>query len=249
MTATQDQDIIVYASRSDILTGILIGVFCLLLGIVILFLGKWQFPALGASLVFIIGSVLSWIFAWKMVHHPLFIINAEGIRSLHPMLRIDIKWEEIDAIYRINTRTAIVFAVDLSSTGLNAFFARKGKRIPWRLDTTVPQLALGIRQSNLPLPVDQLLTQIHERFSAQIEHYHIYLDGGILKTRKPLRKSFVAFVAHCPSAAPRWTTWSTIRRAATAWPSTTPGRSSRCSTIVPTGPWTIPGAHLTGLAN
>lgn len=42
----------------------------------------------------------------------------------------------------------------------------------------MPQLALGILQSNLSIPVSQLLSLIREQFAEQIAYYHIDLDDG-----------------------------------------------------------------------
>lgn len=112
-------------------------------------------------------------------------INAEGICSLHPMLRTKIKWEEIDFIYRINRRKGAVFAVDLSPAGLISFFSRQGRGIPGYLNISEPQLALGIPETNLPLPVDQLLAQIRERFSAQLAYYHIDVDDRHAEDQEP----------------------------------------------------------------
>lgn len=141
------------------------------------FLG-WQFPTLLGSLFLILLGITGLILVWKMIHHPMLIINAEGIYSLHPLLRTNIQWEEIASIYRIRRRNGAVFAVDIAPAGLISFFTRQGKASPRALETATPQLALGIPQSNLPVPVDQLLSQIQEQFAEQIAYYHIDLDNG-----------------------------------------------------------------------
>ncbi len=113
-----------------------------------------------------------------MLHDPVLIINTDGISSQHPFFRTQIKWEEIDSIYQIERKNGTVFAVNLSPTGLVSFLSRQGKGVPRRLNIAVPQLALGILDTNLPIPVDQLLAQICERFSAQLERYSINLESG-----------------------------------------------------------------------
>lgn len=107
-----------------------------------------------------------------MLYTPALIIGERGIRSLRP-LHIEIKWEEIDSIYVYRD----AFAVDLSPSGLVSYFARQGKRPPRGLDITELQMAFSIRGANLPIPVDQLLGWIRERFSLQLERYHIEMEN------------------------------------------------------------------------
>ena len=57
-------------------------------------------------------------------------------------------------------------------------FSRRGLPIPGRMDVTLPQQALVISSTHLPLPVNQILTLIRERFSPQLERYNIDLDDG-----------------------------------------------------------------------
>ncbi len=176
-TENQHQEIVLYAPQSNRIGALLVGMILLVLGVGFLVFVGWQLPVLGASLACFIGSALMLILCWNLTHTPVLIINVEGIFSLRPMLRIALKWEEIDAIYRcLRTRTSLAFAVDLSPTGLASFFARQGKRIPPQLDATAPRLALSIPQSNLSLPVEQLLAQIREKFATQLELYQIVLD-------------------------------------------------------------------------
>jgi len=179
MPATIDhkQSITLYVPKSNVLVAIFIG-FCLPLGVILPFYLGWRFPILVGGLFLIILGVTSLLLAWKMIRHPMLIINAKGIYCLHPLLRINVQWEEIASIYRINRRNGMVFAVDVSPAGLLSFFTRQGKAPPRIVDTSVPQLALGIPQSNLPVPVDQLLSQIQEQFAEQIASYHIDLDDG-----------------------------------------------------------------------
>ncbi len=112
---------------------------------------------------------------WKMFHDPILVINSEGIFSRASFL---IKWEEIASIYRLNARGRVAFGVDASPTGVLPFFFRRGVSLPRRMDVTVPQQALVISSTNLPLPVDQLLSRIRERFSAELERDKIDLDDG-----------------------------------------------------------------------
>ena len=184
-TANQDQEIILSVPRSNILGVALTGTCLLIGGGIIPFFAGWRLIVLGLSLFFVIAGTAFLILAWKMSHTPTLVINAEGICSLHPMLRIKIKWEEIDSIYQINTRKGAVFAVDLSSAGLISFFSRQGRGIPGLLNISEPQLALGIPETNLPLPVDQLLAQIRERFSAQLAYYHIDVDDRHAEDQEP----------------------------------------------------------------
>ena len=115
---------------------------------------------------------------WKMLHDPILVINAEGIYSQAPFLKAHVKWEEIDSIYRINAKNKSVLAVDASPTGLLTISSRQGGHIPKGIDITVPQMTLGIPSTNLPLPVEQLLSLIRERFSDQLGRYKIDLDDG-----------------------------------------------------------------------
>ncbi len=182
MSITEEQSLLLYAPKSNLLTAVLVGICVLAIGITLPFLAPfltgWQYVALVLvlGLLLIMGGVLILIHAWYIFHHPALIINTEGICRQELFLRMQIKWEEIDAIYRINASNGGVFAVDLSPAGLVTFFARHGKHMPSRMDISVPQLALGIPAVNLPLPVDQLLAQIRERFAAQLEWYHIDVD-------------------------------------------------------------------------
>ena len=177
IAVTEKQDIILYVPRSNLVTAVLFGLMCLLIGFTTPFLAGWNLPALLFSLLFITGGI--WfgpVHAWKLLHQPVFIVNAEGIHSQYPTLSIAIKWDEIDAIYRLSRRNRSAFGVDMSPAGLVAFFARQGKPIPRGMDITRPQEALLILSTNLPIPVDELLAQIRERFAAQLERYHIDID-------------------------------------------------------------------------
>lgn len=172
-----NQNITLYVPKSNVLVAMFIG-FCLPIGVMLPFFLGWQLPVLVGGFFLIIFGITGLILSWKLIHYPTLSINAKGISSLHPLLRTDIQWEEIASIYRINRRNGAVFAVDLSSAGLLSFFTRRGKDSSRVLDTSVPQLALGILPSNLPLPVDQLLSLIREQFAEQIAYYHIDLDDG-----------------------------------------------------------------------
>lgn len=176
-TGKQQQEIVLYAPPSDRIGALLFGMLSLVLGLAFLLLGGWQLPTLAASCLFLAGSALLLILYQRLRCTPVLVINAEGIFSMRPMLRMTLKWEEIDAIYcSVLTGTPLAFTIDLSATGLVSFFARHGKRPPRRLDVTVPQPAISIPQSNLPLPIEQLMAQIREQFAAQIAMYHITLD-------------------------------------------------------------------------
>ena len=174
MTAMGSQDIILYVPKSNIFTAALVGLF-LPLGCILPFFGGWQLPILLCSLFFIIIGGFGPFMIWKMFHDPILVVNSEGIFSRASFL---IKWEEIDSIYSLHGRGRVAFAINASSSGLISFFSRRGTRIPRQMDVTVPQQALVISSTNLPLPVDQLLTLIRERFSTQLEQYHIMLDDG-----------------------------------------------------------------------
>lgn len=175
MTETESQDIILYVPKSNVFTAVLMGL-CLILGFILPFLVGWQLPVLLYSLFFIIiGGGLGPFIVWKMFHDPILVINSEGIFSRASFL---VKWEEIDSIYSLHARRRSAFAVDVSPTGVLTFFPRRGMHIPRRMDVTVPQQALVIFSTNLPLPVDQLLTLIRERFAAQLERYNIVVDDG-----------------------------------------------------------------------
>lgn len=176
MMTTGNQEMRVYAPQSRVFWSILIGIMCLSLGITFFFLAQGQFPAFLASFLFILGGLWSGLFfAWKLICDPSLIIDSEGIRCQHPFSRFQVKWDEIDAIYRISYGTA--FAIDLSPTGILSYFARRGWRIPRWLDPTVPQQVIVVQGNQLSLPIDQLLVQISERFFAQLELYHIDMEG------------------------------------------------------------------------
>jgi len=181
MTATESQDIILYVPKSNVFTAALMGI-CLLTGLALPFFVGWQFPVLLCSLVFIILGGPGPFLIWRTVHDPILVINAEGIFSRASFF---VKWEEVDSIYNLHARNRTAFAVDVSPSGVLAFFARRGMRIPGRMDVTVPQQALVIDSTNLPLPVDQLLSLIRERFSAQLERYKIDLDDGQVEGQEP----------------------------------------------------------------
>src|SRR5260221_5009771 len=116
MTATERHDIILYVPTSNVLAAVLMGICLPTFGIIIPFLAGWQFLALLLSLFLIIlGVWLGPVFAWKMIHNPILIINAEGIGYLNPSSRtpMQFRWEEIDSIYHIDSSNGAVLAVDL----------------------------------------------------------------------------------------------------------------------------------------
>jgi hypothetical protein len=175
--APEYQSIRMYAPRSNIFVFPFMGVLFLSLAGVAFVFADHQIAAYVLSVCFTVGGFwflsLPW---WKLIHTPTLIIDSEGIRSYHPFNRWEVKWEEIDAIYSHSHRTA--FAIDLSPTGLRAYFSRQGGRIPRWLDPMVPQQVLANQGTNLALPIDQLLAQIREKFAVQLERYHIELDDG-----------------------------------------------------------------------
>jgi hypothetical protein len=174
MTENKQQDIILYVPRSNQLTSILVGLICLIVGLSIPFLAGWQLFALLFSLLLIIGGIwLSPVLAWKLLHHPVLLINEEGVSSQHPMFSITLKWDEISATYWVNKRGKFMFTVDISPAGLLSFASRQRRRINKGIDIIVPQQALSISSTNLSIPVDEVLTQICERFVDQIDRYHI----------------------------------------------------------------------------
>lgn len=172
----QQANIVLYEPKLNTIIVICIGIGMFPLGVVFLLLGKGQIPATMASSVVIGASIFLLSDCWRLAHTPTLIIDTKGIHNLKSLIRAELLWEEIDALYRVNTRTSVLFAVDLSPSGLVSFFARQDKRIPQRLDITTPQLALSITQSNLPLSVELLLAQIREKFADQIERYHITVE-------------------------------------------------------------------------
>lgn len=176
--ATEDQSIRVYASRSTILVfPFMVVPLWFLAGVVFVSADHQQLVTYILSVCFTVGGLwflsLPW---WKLIHTPTLIIDSEGFRNSHPFNRWEVKWEEITAIYSNAHRTA--FAIDLSPTGLRAYFSRQGGRIPRWLDSTVPQQVLANQGTHLSLPVDQLLAQIREKFAVQLEHYQIEFDDG-----------------------------------------------------------------------
>ncbi len=175
----QDQEIILYAPTTQIVGLVCFGWgICVPFGILLLFLGKGQVIPLLASLLFLLSGVWSGgVFPWRLRQRPILLITTEGICRQNLFSRFLIRWEEIDAIYR-GGRGAF-FSVDASPSGLIALSTRYGKPLPRNMDITVPQEALALPRSNLPVPVEQVLVQIRERFAAQIERYHIeVLDGS-----------------------------------------------------------------------
>ena len=182
MEATEEQSMVLYAPWSNRLTAVLVGITALASGITLSVLAPvlagWRYFALALvlGLLVILAGVWALIHAWYILHHPILLINTEGICRQEAGFRMHMKWEEIDAIYCISVGKGGVFAVDLSPAGLVPFFARHGKRIPQRMNINVPQLAFGIPSVNLPLPVNEVLAQIRERFAAQVERYHIDVD-------------------------------------------------------------------------
>jgi hypothetical protein len=164
------KNIILFAPKSNIATAIGTGLIGVLAGLALLYFARGQLLMLGFSILIIIGGLwLGSYFTWKLIRKPVLIIDAEGILSQSQLLR----WEEMDAIYRINTRKGGVFAVDISPAGLVTLTARQSKRLPGSRNLEGPQLALGVTAASLPIPVNELLALVRERFSEQIERYHI----------------------------------------------------------------------------
>lgn len=183
----QQREIVLYAPLLDRVGAIIFAILSLVLGVAVLLLGRWQLPALVASCLFFVGSAFLISLCWRLTHTPILIVNAEGIFSLRPMLRMTLRWEDIDTIYcSLLSGTPLAFTVDLSPTGLVSFFARQGKQPPRYLDVTIRQPAISIPQSNLPLPIGQLIARISEQFSAQITRYHITLDNGQTTGQEPV---------------------------------------------------------------
>jgi hypothetical protein len=173
----EQQRIFVYAPRSTIFVFPFMGALCFSIAGVAFVFANHQVAAYVSSVCFTVGGFwflsLPW---WKLIHTPALVIDREGIRTFHPFNRWEIKWDEIAVIYSLTHGTT--FAIDLSPTGLRSYFSRQGGRIPRWLDLTVPQQVCVTQGTNLALPIDQLLTQIREKFAVQLEHYQIELDDG-----------------------------------------------------------------------
>ena len=178
MSIPDDQEIIFSVPKSNLLFSAFMGIF-LPIGLALPFFAGWQWLTLVLSFLFIITGIWAGLVEiWKMLHRPALVINTEGIYSPVLSQKARIQWEEMASIYSFTQRNKVVFAVDASPAGLIALSSRKGWNIPRGMDITMPQEALSIPSTNLPLPVDQILVLIRERFSAELEQYHIVLDDG-----------------------------------------------------------------------
>jgi hypothetical protein len=178
MTAPESQDIILYAPKSNLLPSAFMGIF-LPVGLALPFFAGWQWLTLLLGFLFIITGIWAGLVEiWKMLHNPVLVINTEGIYSPVLSQKARIKWEEMAFIYFFTQGNKVVFAVDASPTGLIALSSRTGWNIPHGMDITVPQEVLSMPSTNLPIPDDQILVLIHERFSAELERYSISLEDG-----------------------------------------------------------------------
>lgn len=180
MTQAEHQDIVLYPPKWGPYQ-VVFSLMCLFLGVALPLFSKGGFLPLIISLLFILGGLwIGPVMLWKRLYHPrpLLIINAEGIsRNLFGENQL-LKWDEIESIYRINTSNGGVFGVDITPAGVIAIYTRRGKPLPSGKAIRQLQEALGIPAVNLPIPVDDLLTRIHEQFSEQLERYHIECQRG-----------------------------------------------------------------------
>lgn len=99
MTAIESLDIILYAPKSNMLPSVFMGMF-LPIGLALPFFAGGQWLTLLLSFLFIITGIWAGLVEiWKMFHHPVLVINTEGIYSPVLSQKARIQWEEMASIY------------------------------------------------------------------------------------------------------------------------------------------------------
>lgn len=124
------------------------------------------------TVVCALGALLFLLMLVKPV--PLLQVSDEGFRQWSFWGKIYlVSWEEIAFIFLSTARLSSSLNVYLSEAGLKTFSAR----YPWRgrLCRLTGNLVVTVSFLMSPIPVQEILDTIQERYQQQIEQYHIYV--------------------------------------------------------------------------
>lgn len=168
--------LILYPAPSRMLVG-------LTLGLLLVAAGIWEIVSgLSGGLPWSIGigivtivlfGLLSLPFLGALARpFPVFVVNEEGIQQRGPFPNVFVAWNEIATI---RSSIGVFLYVDLSEAGRKTFSARS----PWRWRLTrlsfIRPIAIFLNPFWSPLPAQQLIEILQERYQKQIEDYHIAL--------------------------------------------------------------------------
>ncbi|HEY1351986.1 MAG TPA: pentapeptide repeat-containing protein [Ktedonobacteraceae bacterium] len=177
---SRDKDITLSCSALDrmFITGVLVILTCFFVDPVMIWNGSIS-PALGWTGCLVLAVVLL-LLCWRWTHLPLFLyVNTRGVQYVCPSFAVIYKsggattrnvtltWSEIGAIGCIR---------DGKVSSLVIYASARRWRSGW-----AP--TLRITQPFLPLPVEELLKQLHTRYQTQFEAGRI-LDVDVQITRK-----------------------------------------------------------------
>lgn len=129
------------------------GTLLALLGVLLVFPSSGSEVQLFAGiLVFGLAGIVFWSIAW-LWRNPVFLANAEGIRTRYLALHVRVAWEEIATL-----------------SASDDLLIRK------RPGTSEPQ-EIVVLQGSLPLSAEQQLLQLQQQFHTQIVHHRIGIQG------------------------------------------------------------------------
>jgi len=150
----KSRDLRLYLASKPLLLVDVFGSLVALTGLVLLLTQGffWQ-PLLVGCLLLCCSGIVFWYALW-LRRTPVFLANVQGIHTRYLALRVSIPWEEI---------IAVSAAGDLL--------------IKKRLDTRPPH-TIVILQGSVPLPAEQVLALLQERFHEQFARYGISVQHG-----------------------------------------------------------------------
>lgn len=153
-SSKRNQDLWLYLPRQPLYLVEIFGLCLALTGGLLLFTqnGAWQ-PMLAGSLLLCFSAIAFWYALW-LRRNPVFVINAQGIRTRYLALRVSIPWEEI---------------AEISAAG--------DLLITKRSDAHPPH-TIVILQGSIPLLADHVLALLQERFHEQFARYGICVQHG-----------------------------------------------------------------------
>lgn len=127
-----------------------------------------------------IGSV-SALLAWRGFHKTIvLVVNRDGFSfgESHTIGRFLLPWSEIEAIYLANKHLASLFCLSLRLRDLPHFRTRLNplQRLSVRKKPGRTGTPINLQQLVLSMPLEELLSQIIERFADELNHYEVRLS-------------------------------------------------------------------------
>lgn len=174
LSRADERALILYPSRQKVLLLFIVSLILVAASIFILPRSSGSFEISFAILAIIVFSLCMLAYIFMLVKpFPVLQLSDEGFHYRSFFGRYFIPWGEIAFIFLSKARLSSSLNIYLSKTGLETFSARYRWR--GRICRLFGGPGVAIPFVTLPLPAQQVLETIQERYQQQITHYNIYV--------------------------------------------------------------------------